>query len=104
MSRAYTKDEVVNELMQYMRDMAKYWAELPNLTTLDRCMGMAHSMLCVFDGVTPSLPAIDLVLSPHPEDKQYCIDGGINWYPARMAINADCHLHDLLYQIDRVER
>lgn len=99
MSREKTIEEVRTEFMDYVRHLCFYWSKADVKTELERCEGMAHSMLVVFDGCS-SLPAFDLVVRPHPDDKEFNQEEGENWYPDGVAINDDCHLKTLLYRKD----
>lgn len=97
MSRAYTPEEARDMLLDHMRHLAHYWACQPGQTELQRCEGMAFSILNIFDGTAGAFPcAVDLVLRPHPEDKQYSIDNGDNYCEDGQVIN-DCMLHDLFF-------
>lgn len=94
MSRAKTAEEVRREFLLHIHSLVEYWAELPNKTPLERCDGLAFSILNIFDGTTMGLPAMDISLSPHPDDKAYNQESGDNWYDSGMVIN-DCMLHEL---------
>ncbi|HUS89235.1 MAG TPA: hypothetical protein VMW91_07705 [Desulfosporosinus sp.] len=94
--RAKTEIEVRNEFLDHIRSIAKYWAELPGKNSQERCDGVAFSILNIFDGST-MLPAMNISLLPHPEDKQYHIDEGKNWYEPKMIIN-DCMLHEVYFK------
>lgn len=105
MSREYTKEEVREMVLDHMRHLAHYWATTPNAGTVkERCEGVAFSILNIFDGTSSGLPAFDLVVSPHPDDKQFHIDEGENYMPDGLVINEDCHLHDLFYAKERAQR
>lgn len=62
-------------------------------TVEEKCEGVAFSILNIFDGTT-MLPSFDISLSPHPNDKEYCIENNENWYEPGMVIN-NCMLHEL---------
>jgi len=38
------------------------------------------SILNIFDGTTITLPAMNIALDPHPEDKETHRGEGTNWY------------------------
>lgn len=104
MSREYTKEEVRKMVLEHMRHLAQYWAIIPkDVTVLERCEGVAFSILNIFDGTSSGLPAFDLVVRPHPDDKQFHIDEGENYMPDGLVINDDCHLHDLFYAKGRAQ-
>lgn len=96
MSRELTPEEVRNQFLEHVRNVVDYWASLDNQTAKERCEGVAFSMLNIFDGST-SLPAFDIVVKPHPDDKQYCIDNDEDYMPDGVVIN-DCTLHELFYK------
>lgn len=95
--RAKTKEEVREELLAHIRQLAGYWATIPGKTERERCDGLAFSILVIFDGQTMALPAMNLSLSPHPDNKEFNRSEGEDWYEPGMVINDDCHLHDLYY-------
>lgn len=99
--RAYTAEEARDMLLQHIRQTAKYWANLPatdratgrEMTMQDRCEGVAFSILSALDGCSASLPAVDLVLRPHEEDKAYNIENGDNWFEPGATISTMLHEH-----------
>lgn len=96
--RAKTIEEVRGEFIAQLRQIARYWATLEGVHTIqERCDGVIFSALNIFDGTSAGLPAMDIALSPHESDKEFCQNEGENWYERGMVIN-DCRLHDLYYQ------
>lgn len=73
-------EDTRSQMMQHVRTMVKYWAELPGLSVEDRCDGVAFSIFTMLDGAT-ALPRF--TVSAQQEDG------------ADLEINADCDLHDL---------
>lgn len=96
MRRAKTAEECREEFLQYVRNIAEYWATLPDKTAQERCDGTVFSILNIFDGTSTELPAMNISLLPHPDDKQYRIKNDENWYRKGMVINY-CHLHHMYY-------
>ena len=97
MSQNYTKEEMREMFMGSAKHLALYWSKVENESDYEKIMGFLHSMLCIIDGVSGGFPAsIDLVLRPHPEDKQFNIDNGDNWVEDGMCINDDIMLHEAL--------
>lgn len=95
MSRAITSEELRDQVLEHMRSMVHYWAnvESASLTTVERRLeGFGHSILVMLDGCSMELPAFDLVAKPDPDDKQYCIDNGEDWIEDETRIS--CQLHD----------
>lgn len=98
--RAYTEAEVRERFLAQVRTLVSYWAgEHPlsnvpeNYTTLERCDGVAFSLLAVIDGGDPELPAFTLTPRPHDEDAEYHRRRGENWYPDGVDISGALHDH-----------
>tara|TARA_R110000868_G_scaffold162439_1_gene393707 strand:+ start:40912 stop:41217 length:306 start_codon:yes stop_codon:yes gene_type:complete len=92
MSKAKSVEEVRKEFLYQVSAISSYWASLPNKTEIERCEGVAFSILNILDGCS-SLPAFDLLVSPHEDDKQFNIDEGEDYYEDKMMIN-NCMLHE----------
>jgi len=95
MSRPKTKEEIRQEFLEHIKGLVKYWDELPQKTTTDRLDGLAFSILSTIDGCSISICALNIVVRPHPDDKQFNIDNGDDYYPDGLVINDDVYLHDL---------
>lgn len=95
--RAYTAEEVTNGFLEELRRLAQYWARLPDQTPLEKCEGLLFSILAVIDGDS-GLPGVDLVLRPHPDDKEFHRLEGSNWFEPGMAFNANVALHEIVYR------
>jgi len=95
--RAFTEQEVITHFLDTVRATARYWAELPDKTPQERCDGVAFSILNIIDGTNMGHPAMDLCLSPHPDDKAYCIANDMNWFEPGQCINGYDMLHELYY-------
>lgn len=100
--RAWTADEIRDMLIEKFREIADYWAETDlkrpefgNMTPQEdiayRCHGVAFTMLSTLDGCSMDLPGFDLIPTPHPSDKQYCIDEEENWFDPEMRISTTLH-------------
>ncbi len=94
---AYSKEEVREAFLSHIRALAPYWASVERDTVEEKISGALFSVLTLIDGSTLSLPAMDIVLRPHPEDKEFFEDNGENWFEDGMAINDDVHLHEFFY-------
>ena len=115
MSRAYTEEEVRDQFMQQVAATAVYWATLkpnPNspfpenrreLTAVERCNGLAFSIMSLIDGCTMSLPGINLSVQPHEDDKEFCQKIGENWFEPGMVFNANDALHEIWSNYERSE-
>ena len=95
--RAKTAEEVRDEFLDTVHMLAHYWSIQPDKTPREMCDGLAFSILGLLDGVHMEFPAVDIVLQPHPDDMEYNIENGEDWYEPGMVINGDCHLHELYY-------
>lgn len=95
--RAYTADEVRDKLLDHVRALARYWAASPDKSPLERCEGVAFSILALLDGSHCGIPGFDLYPSQHPDDKAYHAARGENWYDEDVLVN-DCQLHELFYR------
>jgi hypothetical protein len=91
--RAKTTEEIIEELMSGFRDIATYWSKQEQLTVAERTSGAVFGVLTLLDGCTGEFPAFDLVARPHEQDKQYCIDNGIDWYEPGTVISTMLHEH-----------
>lgn len=96
-SRAYTKEEIREQFLEHIKELIKYWARLPNKSLEDVGEGVAFSILNIFDGTTMNLPAFDITVRPHPDDKGYNVARNENWYKDGTVINdfGDYLHHDL---------
>lgn len=97
MSKAKNAEEVKGELLEYIRMIASEWSRYPDKTPKERCDGTAFSILTMIDGCSAGLPAFDLLVSPHEDDKQFDIDNGDDYYEPKMMVN-DCMLHNEYYK------
>jgi len=93
--RAKTKQEARKEFLDHIHSSSEYWANLPDLTPQERCDGIAFSILVMLDGGNMDLPAMNVSLCPHPDDKEFLKSEGENWFKPYMVINDDCELHHL---------
>lgn len=94
-SRPMTVDEARVELLNEVREIVDYWAQLPGKTAKERCRGVAFSIFAELDGESESLPAVDLVVRPHPDDKEYQKSRGKNWHVDGMVLNETELHHEL---------
>lgn len=101
--RAYTPEELRGQVLDHIRLMVQYWADLPGLDNVARCDGVAFSILTMLDG-SSELPVFDLVARSSDEDKQYHVEQGQNWVADGTTINEDCMLHESYYSPEREQR
>lgn len=96
--REYTKEEVREAFLEQARTYVNYWSKQDIDNRKDLLEGFMHSILSVIDGVSAGLPAFDLVVRPHPDDKEYSKSVGDDWYPDGVVINDDIYLHEMWYK------
>ena len=100
MSKAITKEEAREIFIGQCQVICSYWLNESRASTAkDKVEGAVFSIMNIFDGTCGGFPAaIDLVLRPHENDKQYCIDNDEDWIVDGMVINDDVHLHEMIYK------
>ena len=100
MTRPYTVREVRKMLLRQAAGLAEYWSNDSNFksgekTSKEKIEGALFSFFVLFDGGSIGLPAMDIVLRPHPHDKAFHYEEGDNYFLDGMVINDDCQLHEL---------
>lgn len=90
---AITKKAALRMYDEQFKSLARYWAQQPNMTNEERCNGVLFSIMSIIDGCS-ILPALDLVLHPHPDDKEDATISGSEWFEPGMVINDEATLHD----------
>lgn len=101
MGKALTKKEARDRFLEQARFISQHWANMANVTEKERCEGVIISMFSIFDGTSSGFPAFDLVIRPHPEDTEYHIKQGEDYYVDGQVINDNVHLHSLFYKSKR---
>lgn len=91
MSRAYTPEEVRHKILTHLHALSEYWSRQPGKNRKEMCDGLVFSVLTMLDGATLQLPSFDLIPSPHPDDKQYHIDNGENWFEPEVVNDVQLH-------------
>lgn len=95
--RAYTEEEIRAKFISHIQSLVKYWhSESRTPDTLGKLEGLAFSIMSAIDGSAVALPSFKLIASPHPEDKEYLISEGENYYPENVDISG-C-LHDQVFK------
>jgi hypothetical protein len=98
--QAFTAQEVRQKLYAHMRALCAHWSQANDrqpATERERMEGLCFSVLNIFDGTAAEFPAMDIVLSPHESDKQFCIENGERYFEPGMVIN-NCMMHDEFYK------
>lgn len=78
--REYTPEEVRSLFLDHVRDLIDY-CDRANPSKREALEVLAHSILCAIDGGSLDLPSFELKPSPHPDDKEFCVSEGENWFP-----------------------
>lgn len=92
---AYSEKEVRDMFLKKIKSITNCWSNYEAKSNKERCEGVAFSILALIDGCSVGFPAINMLLAPHPDDKQYFIDNDEDYFEEGMLIN-NCCLHDLL--------
>lgn len=102
MSDKISKEEARKIFIDQVSVISDYWINNDRAeTSRDKVEGAIFSIMNIFDGTCGGFPAaVDLVLRPHEDDKQYCIDNGDDWIVDGQIINDDCHLHEMVFKGD----
>jgi hypothetical protein len=98
--RAKTAEEARADFLAHVRQVARYWESPPDRTVRERLEGLAFSILNIFDG-TSGLPAMDIVLRPHPDDEAFYKSEDENWFEDGQIINDGVMLHEVFYERPR---
>ncbi len=80
MSKPISQEEASERVMNHFAMMSAYWASLPDKTSLERCNGLAFSILSMLDGCSMALPRIELVVRPHPDDQSFAQQNKEDWF------------------------
>lgn len=99
MSRAKTEEEIKEEFLTEVENISHYWTSLPNKTNKERCEGVAFSIMVLLDGCS-ALPAINMHIAPHEDDKQYYIESNEDYYKDNMMFN-NSMLHEQIFKNQR---
>ncbi len=102
MPRELTTEEVRNQFLSHVRFMIDYWERETRATTSKQKLeGLAHSILVTLDGGS-GLPAFIVAPNPHPDDQQFRIEEGEDWFPENhtLKVKADISggLHERLFE------
>jgi len=99
MTESYTKEEMREMFLAQCRAVVFHWSRVEDRTPREMCDGVVFSVLNIIDGMSGGFPAaINLVMEPHPDDKEYCISNDEKWVKNGQIINDDVMLHDCYYR------
>ena len=88
--RAYTEEEIREKFIEAVKVNTRYWEEQEDLSVHDRVEGAVFSALVILDGES-FLPGFAVIPRPHPDDRDYDISNGRNWYPNDVDISGCLH-------------
>lgn len=92
----YSKEEMLNRFVDAVDEITQYWVNVDG-TDKHKCEGVAFSIMNMIDGMCGGFPsAIDLTLSPHPDDKAFHTSQGEKYVEDGMVINDGVMLHEML--------
>lgn len=79
--RELTGEEIREKLIAHIYGLIYYWNQLPGKAPKERLEGLAFSILSALDGESLDFPAFIVAPDPDPEDRQYHVNSGENWFP-----------------------
>jgi hypothetical protein len=96
----YTPEQVRQQIYSTMKFLCIYWSDpMLQKTQEQRMHGLCFSILNIFDGTNVEFPAMNIVLIPHPEDKEVRIENGEEFfYEEGMHINDGVMMHEEFYK------
>lgn len=95
MSREYTEEEIREKFIKHIWSIIRYWKNESRAQTIDEKMeGLAFSILVMLDGESGDMPKFVVSPDPHPDDKDYHIENGENYFPENCDISG--FLHEVL--------
>ena len=85
--REYTAEEIQEKFFSQLYVMIKYWERIEQENYKDKLEGLVFSILNILDGGSLGFPRVLLVPYPHPEDKEFHISEGENWFPQNTEVD-----------------
>jgi len=84
--RAKTAIEVRAEFLQRLSDIVDHWLKAEGSERW-RMEGAIHSILVTLEGNSGTMPGFIVAPKPHPDDREYHINRGENYFPESSLIN-----------------
>jgi hypothetical protein len=104
-AKEITKEEARYLLLKHFANLVNYWEnESSAKTSKEKLEGLLHSILVTLDGGSAGLPSYLLIPNPHPDDKQYSIENGYDYYPNQMDISGSFHDEIFKYLQNKISR
>lgn len=90
MSREKTVKEIKEEFLQLIKVYVGEWNKTDK--TKEECLrGLAFGILVILDGESVGFPGCKVIPEPHPDDKEYRIKNGENYFPDNVDIAGNLH-------------
>lgn len=83
------------EFLGHCDDMARYWANQPDLTPYERTSGVVFSILSTLDGTNCDLPAFDIISAANTDIGNVCVEEGTVISHTRNLRNEYTHIQTL---------
>jgi hypothetical protein len=102
--RQYTKEEARDLFLKQVRAYIDYWENESRQPTIrQKLEGLAFSIMVLIDGEAATVPGWILAPSPHPDDREYNISKGENYFADNTDAQVLCDigggLHDRLLRL-----
>jgi hypothetical protein len=91
---ALSVEQARNIFLATLAASRDYWIDLPDVSVGAKLDGLCFQILCMFDGRTLGMPAMDIVLRSHEDDKADSTAAGETYFEDGTVIN-DCELAPL---------
>src|ERR1051325_5807020 len=100
MSVELTKKQVRDRFLNPVRALVPYWDSIETKSSREKLDGLAFSIMSALDGSAMALPRFVVAPAPHPDDKQYHIERGEDYYPEAPELDSDISgcLHELYHR------
>ena len=99
--RQYTEAETREMFLKHVWEIVEYWQALPGKTEKEKMAGEAFSILSMIDGCQVDICGFIVAPYPHPNDKEYRIEQGRNYFAENHMVDVTSDiagtLHELFY-------
>lgn len=94
---AYTDEETAHKFVTNISGMVEYWSttEENSPSQKDRMNGLVSDILSMIDGLSPNMPAMNVSMNPHEDDREYLIQMGDQFYVPERVWNTDLVLNEV---------
>jgi DNA-binding Xre family transcriptional regulator len=102
MSKEKTVEQIREEFLNHVRHLIQHWVRKRDRDCEGKMEGLMFSTLALLDGVSVSSCGFIVAPHTHPDDKNYRISQGADYYPENHKSNVkgdiSGNLHDLFYK------